>query len=187
MTPEPNEAARFIERWHDFYMLAGTASATLVGLLFVSLSFNLDILLHDRYAHVLAYARNTLFSFIAVLLYSLFFLVPNWYGRPLGMQIAIGSMVFVAIALYNIRSADRKTHDPARAGAQRRRTIWTLVSYAGLGAAGLLVVFTRQQQWFYVMIGFICLLLGNAVGSAWDLLVEVGKLKIRERAEEREP
>lgn len=31
----PNFAA-IIERWHDFYMLVGTAAATLIGLLFAS-------------------------------------------------------------------------------------------------------------------------------------------------------
>ena len=30
--------AQTIEQWRDFYILAGTAAATLIGLLFVSLS-----------------------------------------------------------------------------------------------------------------------------------------------------
>jgi hypothetical protein len=29
-----------VEGWHDFYLMIGTAAATLVGLLFVSLSLN---------------------------------------------------------------------------------------------------------------------------------------------------
>jgi hypothetical protein len=32
-----------VSGWHDFYMLAGAASATLVGLLFVGLSLHLRI------------------------------------------------------------------------------------------------------------------------------------------------
>ena len=43
MTPaaiEPFQHA--LERWHDFYLLAGTAAATLMGLLFVSLSIHLE-------------------------------------------------------------------------------------------------------------------------------------------------
>jgi len=31
--------------WHDFYLLAGTAAATLVGLLFVGLSLHLRIVI----------------------------------------------------------------------------------------------------------------------------------------------
>jgi hypothetical protein len=33
-----------IERWHDTYIVAGTAAATLVGLLFVSLRNSWDLL-----------------------------------------------------------------------------------------------------------------------------------------------
>jgi hypothetical protein len=29
-----------VEGWHDFYMMIGTASATLVGLLFIAISLN---------------------------------------------------------------------------------------------------------------------------------------------------
>lgn len=185
MTPEANEAAKFIESWHDFYMMAGTASVTLVGLLFVALSFHLDILLHDRNGHILAYARNTMFSFVAVLLYSFFFLVPRWYGRPLGFQVLLLSVVFGGLAVFNSWRANRRDHTTGRAGSQGRRARISLISYAGLAAAGLLVILTSHQEWFYLMIGFICMLLGNAAGSAWDLLVEVGKLKIREADEQR--
>ena len=41
------QEAELIERWHEFYLLAGTAAVTLVGLLFVSLSFHLEALLHE--------------------------------------------------------------------------------------------------------------------------------------------
>jgi hypothetical protein len=44
---DPETARHALEAWHDFYLLSGTASATLAGLLFVSLSFNLDHLLHE--------------------------------------------------------------------------------------------------------------------------------------------
>jgi len=42
-----------IEHWHEFYLLAGTAAVTLVGLLFVALSFHLDTLLHESKTHLL--------------------------------------------------------------------------------------------------------------------------------------
>jgi hypothetical protein len=41
----------FIEaasRWHDFYLLAGRASATLTGLLFVGVSIHIDLIAHER-------------------------------------------------------------------------------------------------------------------------------------------
>jgi hypothetical protein len=31
-----------VDQWHDFYLMAGTAGATLIGLLFVSVSLYLE-------------------------------------------------------------------------------------------------------------------------------------------------
>jgi hypothetical protein len=37
-----------VEGWHDFYLMIGTAAATLVGLLFVSLSLNVDVITREE-------------------------------------------------------------------------------------------------------------------------------------------
>lgn len=45
-SPQEMEVSNFsndVEAWHDFFMLAGTAAATLMGLLFVALSLRIDI------------------------------------------------------------------------------------------------------------------------------------------------
>jgi hypothetical protein len=42
--------AQAIEGWHDFYLMVGTAAATLVGLLFVSLSLNVDVITREANA-----------------------------------------------------------------------------------------------------------------------------------------
>jgi hypothetical protein len=47
--------------WHDFFILAGTASATLVGLLFVGLSLHLRIVVST--SEVRSLARVTLANF----------------------------------------------------------------------------------------------------------------------------
>jgi hypothetical protein len=43
-----------VSGWHDFYLLAGTASATLVGLLFVGLSLHLRIVVTSSEVRSLA-------------------------------------------------------------------------------------------------------------------------------------
>ena len=68
MTPaaiEPFQHA--LERWHDFYLLAGTAAATLMGLLFVSLSIHLEKIVAEGGAHLEAISREAFASFIIVL------------------------------------------------------------------------------------------------------------------------
>ena len=36
--------AQYLDRWHNFYMLAGTAAATLIGLLFVALTLSIEVM-----------------------------------------------------------------------------------------------------------------------------------------------
>jgi hypothetical protein len=85
--------AEFFDSWHEFYLLAGTAAVTLVGLLFVALSFNLDVLLHETKVHVLAHARATLLSFTYVLIISLGFLVPFQNLHIISVLIIVSSIV----------------------------------------------------------------------------------------------
>jgi hypothetical protein len=47
--PDPPGFAALHDRWHDFFLMSGTAAVTLAGLLFVSMSFNMEHLLRaDR-------------------------------------------------------------------------------------------------------------------------------------------
>ena len=39
--------AAAVAAWHDFYLLAGTAAATLIGLIFVALSLNPEVMADD--------------------------------------------------------------------------------------------------------------------------------------------
>jgi len=63
------------QRWHDFYVVAGTAAATLVGLLFVGLSLHLRTVLSG--SEVRSLARVTLANFGLLLFVSLFMVIPQ--------------------------------------------------------------------------------------------------------------
>jgi hypothetical protein len=102
--------SEWLERWHEFYLMAGTAAVTLAGLLFVALSLHLDRFVEVSHEHLLALARVTLLSYTFVLFASLFMLVP-----PTG----------------------------------------------------------RHQT--AVMLGATCMILGNAAGTSWELLVQIAK------------
>jgi hypothetical protein len=171
-----------IEGWHEFYLLAGTAAVTLVGLLFVSLSFHLEALLHESRAALLAHARETLLSFMYVLVLSLEFLVPEESPRPLGAAIALLSGILLLLAAFSA-ARERRRADPAGHLSfldRRRRTL--MVAYAAGLVIGVVMIVRHDAYMSYWMIGVVCTLLGNAAGSAWDLLVQVGRIK---QAQER--
>src|SRR5260370_4841958 len=81
--------------WHDFYILAGTGSATLVGLLFVGLSLHLQIV--STASEVRSLARVTLANFGAVLFVALFMVIPQGASSASLQLIGVG-IVSLAVA-----------------------------------------------------------------------------------------
>ena len=172
------EIVAVLERWHDFYLLAGTAAVTLVGLLFVALSLHLDVLLHDRRAHLLVYARQTLTSFTFVLLLSLLCLVPGEGTRVLGATFTALSVIVMGITIQMARTGMKSVGPQHELKSMlRRRTRILLIGYLMAGVCGVSMLLRRDPYLVYWMVGAVCMLLGNAAGSSWDLLVQVGRLK----------
>jgi hypothetical protein len=67
-----------IQSWHDFYVTAGAAAATLVGLL-VGLSLHIRVVV--SHPDVRSLARATLTDFFVVLLVALVVLAPTTNAR----------------------------------------------------------------------------------------------------------
>ena len=178
---ESSEGFRaLVESWHEFFLMTGTAAVTLVGLLFVALSIHLDVLLHEKRAHLLDLARQAQLTFIVVLLLSLMYLVPPSTPRILALTSAGMTMVALAIALGGlVREMRTRETGLDRRALLRRRLSQILGLALSLFASWL--IWNGEGYGMFMMIGPICLLLGNATGSAWDLLVQVGKLKAREQ------
>jgi hypothetical protein len=170
-------ATASIAQWRDFYLLSGTAAVTLVGLLFVSLSFHLDVLLDDTKSHVLGHARETLLSFVYVLVVSLLYQVPGETPKLIGVGVTAASLIpFVLVLRALIR--DRSHQDPTRmSGYVLRRRLLLVAALAVMLFFAVRMVQRRSFDDAYAMVGGICMVLGNAVGASWDLMVQVGRLK----------
>jgi hypothetical protein len=78
-----NNFPQMLQSWQPFYTTIATASATLTGLLFVSLSLNRQRL--DDAGRLAA--RRAFGNLIDVLMLALIFLIP--YGQPYGLGIAL--------------------------------------------------------------------------------------------------
>jgi hypothetical protein len=173
-----------IGHWHEFYLLAGTGAVTLVGLLFVALSFHLDTLLNESKAHLLGAARMAFTSFLYVLMLSLAFLAPDVSPRLLGLFLFVlstfllGHAVWVTLA--HRRNRDRDGNDRF---LRRRYMATGLIATIAIVSA---VRFFQQpdERWFYNFALVVALMLINATTTSWDLLVQVGRLK---PAQERRP
>ena len=160
--------------WHDFYLTMGTASASLIGLLFVALSLNMDAVMGESRDDLRAFAEQAFNSFSVVLLVSVCFLIPQNNPDDLGV-------IYLLLAIIGGYRMLRRAPMVWR-GRQRDRlgqiAFWRLalpaVAVVGLAASGLGLV-DGQPSALYWLVAVILGFLMSAARSSWDLLVRVGE------------
>src|SRR5437660_3931460 len=65
------------EDWHDFYLLVGTAAATLVGLMFVAASIGATVFSEEHKAAMRAFISPTVVHFSAALVLCVLAMIPS--------------------------------------------------------------------------------------------------------------
>jgi len=78
--------------WHNFYLLLGTAAATLTGLMFVVVSLGPQLIAAHTATGVRAFATPTVVYFATVLLVAALMIVPAVPAPLLGALLALGSL-----------------------------------------------------------------------------------------------
>ena len=78
--------------WHEFYTLLGTASATLVGLLFVAASVSSGVFSSDRRAPLRMFMSASVVNFSGILAVCLIGLAPLRDWTTFGVLIAGGGV-----------------------------------------------------------------------------------------------
>ena len=82
--------------WRDFYVMGGTAAATLVGLMFVFASIGASRF-NDKYlAPMRAFITPTVVHFASVLFVCLVSIMPIHNGRRLGGVLGVGALIGLA-------------------------------------------------------------------------------------------
>ena len=174
----PTDFHAVAESWHDFYLTAGAASATLIGLLFVGLSINLDTVTADEGSGLRLLAEQAFSNFVFVLLIALFVLIPNQDPESLTVELAIvGALGAVRVAR-RWRSFGRRAD---RFGGQTY--LFRRLGVPGLASVVLVLVafwFPRDALGaFFWLLAVVLIFLTSAADSSWDLLVEVGRERRR--------
>jgi hypothetical protein len=88
----PTSPAELLHDWHDFYILAGAASATLVGLMFVAASIASSIITEEHEPQLRVFFTPTVSHFATVLLTSLWVTIPTHTWLSLGGAIGAGGL-----------------------------------------------------------------------------------------------
>jgi hypothetical protein len=74
-----------LREWHDFYSLIGTASATLVGLMFVAASIGAGVFTRDHQIGIRSFLSPTVVHFSAALIICLLATMPTQTWPRLGL------------------------------------------------------------------------------------------------------
>ena len=162
--------AQTLGTWHDFFVTAGAASATLAGLLFVGISLHVRIV--ATHVDVRNLARVTLSAFFTVLVISLVMLYPT--ERPVVTGLALlaatlVSLILIVPAIFGAVVTDRQRALPRRVILTRFGAV--LVTYVGLATVGLLFQRSDSDSAFGLLFSVVVVMLVVAVRNSWDLLV----------------
>jgi hypothetical protein len=165
--------------WHDFYLTAGAASATLIGLLFVGLSINLDEFTSESGVDLRLLAEQAFANFLFVLLIALFVLVPNQDAISFTVELGILGVAGVLRMIRRVRAFRRRRDDPFGGWVYVARRLG-LPGAASLGLIAVGIFMLRNPfSAYYWLIGAVLIYLMSAADTTWDLLIEVGRQRHR--------
>ena len=164
-----SDFAQLVSDWETFYLLAGTAAATLIGLLFIAVSIHIEIFNRQPYSHLSHFAALTFNCFFYVLLISILFLIPNQSPLGVGIPLVVLGGLTTINAIIQQR-ASRKVQFRSEGARLASRFNVPILTLFGLTVIGVLVIL--KYAWsFYFLVAVIILLLGSAAQNAWALLV----------------
>lgn len=176
--------SQVLDRWHDFYLLAGGASATLTGLLFVTVSFHLDMVAADWAKDLRATAAQTLTNFVYVLLISLVLVIPDHTPSSFFFWLFVLGIVGCYRAIRRVINAlSFVMQQKYFGGGGFANTVWYVflpaLCYIGITAAALIVMLRPEavQSVLYLLVGVILYLLGAATANAWTMLIRLPVVK----------
>jgi hypothetical protein len=158
-----------IDDWRDFFTLTGTAAATIIGLLFVSISLRSDIRKAAETSLVRTMVSHNFVMLLVVLLISLYFMVPGIDQDSLGISVILTAgipAVSFGLNLWRLR------HDQSM---EKMILLWSFVvpilSFAltvAIGVAFLLNDDTELSWFVTVMAMFLVIPTKNS----WELLLQ---------------
>ena len=158
-----------IEAWHDFFIAEAGAGAALAGLVFVSISINLQRIM--SYPGLPGRALEALTMLLTLLFVGLPGLIPGQSAMALGIElIGLGIAVWAIVLVICIQPASRPDRMTRFQVLQRY-----LLSQAGalpivIAGASLVAGWGGGLYWLPASALF-CLLSG--IVSAWVLLIEI--------------
>ena len=161
--------AKELQEWHEFYVLAGTAAATLMALLFVAVSVAPHVVASRPREGVRAFVTPVVTHFAAAFVASAVMLVPGISESILGVLLLFGGLAGL-VYLFGIG-----VHGRWRASKlERDDWIWYVLlpyaSYAMVLGAGICLWLHRSLGLDAVCVAVLLQIVAG-IRNAWDLIL----------------
>jgi hypothetical protein len=160
--------------WQNFYILVGTAAATLIGLMFVALTFGASAMQGQKIENpemTRAFLDPTLTHFVQVLVTSCFMLVPAISNPVLGALLAAVAIFRMAalVRVYRHMRAAHAKHNDLEAVDWIQGIGIPLVMHVLLGCGAVLFMLGWSVLVLVAIVTIVVLL--NGIYGAWELVV----------------
>jgi hypothetical protein len=160
--------SQHVPEWQTFYLLTGTAAATLMGLLFVAMSLHTEVFRRQGRSNLEVFGALTFNCYFYVLLIAILFVVPGLPPLALGIPL-IGMGLLASTGTLFQRRRARAFLDPRNERPLSSRFTVPLIGLIGMVVLGFGIAF-GVAPFLYGMVVVIVLLLGSASQNAWALL-----------------
>ena len=167
-----------MQAWNQFYEMIGGAAATLLGLLFVSVSLNAETILGSEHKHSRRLAEQAFQNYLAVLVVSLLVVMPGVTSVSMGYTLLSICALWCAWAA--VRMVQAVGHTPlgvSRVGPLRRY-VSTLIGFGLLIYSAYLMMTGSHDYTGYTAAGVMLLVISATVAS-WELLIKLAESKYR--------
>jgi len=164
------ESVDLIDAWQNLYVMLGTSSAALIGLLFIATSIHLGEVVSNPGFRVRSY--NQTLYLLTLLVEAIFILVPQPVSF-LGAELIALNLVGLWIALSTSYTFIYKHRDDRhRGGMKMSRAIPLTVAYL-LGIAGGITLMQSSRWGMYIVTVSYTTLLVTVVLGAWSTMVGI--------------
>ncbi len=166
--------------WQNFYMLVGTAAATLIGLMFVAVTFGAGLVSSQSTTSARAFLDPPFAHFVTVLVTACLLLVPTMNPTLLGGAL----LVVTSLRLYALFGIQRRMREAHQRYNDIELSDWLMgvilpaLCYAGLLASGAGFLADRAAAFTGLAVVIIVVLLLGVFG-AWELMMWLALTRVR--------
>ena len=168
----PDAFVQMLHNWQNFYILTGTASATLVGLIFIAASLGAGLVTPETSASVHTWVTPTIIHFGSTLVIAVIFTIPTLTLTGLSLILGLGGLAGLAYVLLTILRMWRETRDHAPLG--HSDWFWygllPALSYLAMLGGGIGFLLQSETSFDVLAVGLIILMV-LGVRNTWDLML----------------